>query len=116
MGLIKNTEEGRLDPRLDKFYDETPQMRFTFQLLTTARKEPYELYYNERLDGDTEYNKTVFEGIKKRAQADMFNILSRLQSADEDAEFVSWRVLDERGQLLHVSSELKVDVKPQVGA
>lgn len=104
------------DPKLDKFYDETPQLQFTFQLKLSNRNQPYELYYRERLDGDQDYNKLVMENLKKRAQADMHNILLRAQSEDENVEFQEWRVLDQDGVVVHVSDVLTIYVKPQVGA
>lgn len=103
------------DTKLDKFYDETPQLQFTFQLKLSNRSQPYELYYRERLDGDEDYRKQVMEDLKKRAQADMHNILQRVWAEDENAEFQEWRVLDQDGVVLHVSDELKIFVKPQVG-
>lgn len=114
--LIPNSEDGRTDPRLDKFYDETPQMEFRFQLQVSSRKNPVELYYKERLDGDEKYNTELFEAVKKRAQSDMFNVLTRMQAIDENCEFVSWRVYDANNVMLHQSFILKTHLKPQVGA
>lgn len=100
------------DPKMDKFYDETPQVRFVFQLKVSNQQRPYELYYSERLDGDAEYNKSITEGLITRAQADMSNILTRLQSRDEDVEFQGWTMLDNVGQVLRHSDVLTIYVKP----
>lgn len=112
MKTIKNPN----DKRLDKFYDETPQAAFTFQLIVTGAPHPYELYYKERLDGDDEYNRNIVSKLQDRAQADMFNILQRLQARDPDMEFSSWIMLDSSGAVIKQSRELSIYVKPQLGA
>lgn len=98
------------DPRLDKFYDETPQVRFTFNLNISTENRPYQLHYAERLDGDAEYNAEVIKKLRDRAQADMHNILQRLQARDPDCEFVSWQQLDDTGAVLFTSDQLVISV------
>lgn len=99
------------DPRLDKFYDETPQVVLKFQLRTTTHRNPFELVYKERLDGTDAENKALLENLKVRAQADMFNVLQRLQAKDEDCEFSSWRMIDEQETVLDESDVLRIKVK-----
>jgi hypothetical protein len=115
MGITKRVYD-KDDPRLDKFYDETPVVMLTFQLKVSNNNNPYELYYRERLDGDKDYNDRVMKDLRSRAECDMFNILTRLQAEDPDCEFQQWRALDQNGQLLHTSNTLTYEVKPQVGA
>lgn len=109
--VIRNTPEGREDSRLDKFYDETPQVQLTYQLRVVGRPTVFELYYNVRLDGNEEENKQIIADIEPRAQADMFNILLRLQAQDEDVEFSSWTLLDQQGVILKTSDTLTITVK-----
>ena len=98
------------DKRMDKFYDETPQLTFRFELFVTTFQRTFELYYKERLDGDPDHNQQVLKAVERRAQADMFNIINRLQADDPDAEFSKWQMFDDQGAMIKESNTLNITV------
>lgn len=103
------------DKRLDKFYDETPSLVFRVHFFTTTHGQPFELVYRERLDGTSEENRQRIDNIATQAQADIYNMLLRLQAADDECEFSKWIIYDDQGATIRESTTLTVHVKPQVG-
>jgi hypothetical protein len=99
------------DPKLDKFYDETPKVQFKFELYTTTDRRPYESFYSQRLDGSGEENREAISNIQIQAQSDMFNTLTRLQAMNDECEFSRWVMYDMDGAIIKESTVLSVKIK-----
>jgi hypothetical protein len=113
---VKSQIKDPEDPRLDKFYDETPEIYFVYKLKLSRSSNILEFPYSVRLDGATdEDNKELIEQLDKRAQADMDRALRNAQADDDEVEFEYWEKCDKFDVVISHSDTLTVYVKPQVG-
>lgn len=93
----------------DMFYDETPRMKFRYEMKVNTSQYPYAFTYSIMLDGVEDDAK--IRQLHTEAQCDMYRALTRIQSNNEDAEFVAWRCFDEAGAMIEESNVISVYVK-----
>jgi hypothetical protein len=96
------------------FYDETPRQNLRFLMRVSDRSTPFEFNYTVIFDGDARENNDKLNLIENRAQADMSNVLQRLQSSNIDCEFMGWQCIDQHGAHLKSSNVLTIQVKDAI--
>lgn len=95
--------------KADMFYDETPRVRFEYQMKVNCYQAPFVFHYSTVLDGVDDDMK--IKTLHTEAQVGMYNALQRIWQNNEDAEFVAWRCYDDKGALLEESDVLSIYVK-----